>query len=417
MSVVKLGSLILDIASGPFGSNLKVEEFVPEGFPIIDGANLKGVKLTDNITKFVSEEKAYSLERSIARRHDIVVTISGTLGQLSYIPTDSKYPEYLCSQRQFRVTFDESKVDVEFLAYYFHTPWGQQKILSFANYVGVPALSQPIPNFKNIVVDLPPINEQRKIVSALRLLDTKIENNASVISQLESLAKTIYDYWFLQFEFPNEEGKPYKSSGGKMVWCEELKREIPEGWEVSKLCRVLDIFQNKIDIKSLENRKYIPIEVIPRHQMSFYETAPLSKASTGLCSFNEKTILLSNRRVYFHKVVISPYKGVTRDTVITILPTDKNNLGYVFQLIYSDHFIKYASLHSYGTEQPVLSPDAVYNYKFAYPTNGLDLQYSKNVEPLINYVLEKERENEKLSSLRDFLLPMLMNGQVTLKDN
>lgn len=277
--------------------------------------------------------------------------------------------------------------------------------------------SMTFESYYTLDIDLPPLEKQKDIADRIFKINQNIENNHSIINNLESLTKTLYDYWFLQFEFPNEEGKPYKSSGGKMVWCEELKREIPEGWEVSKLCRVLDIFQNKIDIKSLENRKYIPIEVIPRHQMSFYETAPLSKASTGLCSFNEKTILLSNRRVYFHKVVISPYKGVTRDTVITILPTDKNNLGYVFQLIYSDHFIKYASLHSYGTEQPVLSPDAVYNYKFAYPTNGLDLQYSKNVEPLINYVLEKERENEKLSSLRDFLLPMLMNGQVTLKDN
>lgn len=146
----KLDSYILDIASGPFGSNLKVECFVPVGFPIIDGANLTGWKVSDNITKFVTEEKARSLARSIAKRHDVIVTISGTLGQIAYVPDTSQFEEYLCSQRQFRVTFDETQVDVPYLVNLFHTKYGQRKILAFANYVGVPALSQPIPNFKQI---------------------------------------------------------------------------------------------------------------------------------------------------------------------------------------------------------------------------------------------------------------------------
>ena len=86
---IELSSVITDIAAGPFGSNLKVSCFVPCGFPIIDGANLKGFKVTDNLTKFVTEEKARTLSRSIARRGDVVVTISGTLGQIAYIPDDS----------------------------------------------------------------------------------------------------------------------------------------------------------------------------------------------------------------------------------------------------------------------------------------------------------------------------------------
>ena len=146
----KLGDYILDIAAGPFGSNLKVDCFVPCGFPIIDGANLRGYKVTDNVTKFVTEQKARSLHRSIAKRGDVIVTISGNVGQISYIPQNSKYKEYLVSQRQFRVTFDTSKVYVPYLIYYFHTNEGQHKILSFANQTGVPALAQPLKNFKNV---------------------------------------------------------------------------------------------------------------------------------------------------------------------------------------------------------------------------------------------------------------------------
>ncbi len=172
-----LDDVITDIAAGPFGSNLKVSCFVEEGFPIIDGANLKGFKVTDNLTKFVTEEKARSLARSIAKRGDVVVTISGTLGQIAYVPDDSAYPEYLCSQRQFRVSFDQAKVYVPYLVYYFHTKEGQGKILSFANQTGVPALSQPTKNFRGIRINLPPLEEQRRIACIGELLNSKIELN------------------------------------------------------------------------------------------------------------------------------------------------------------------------------------------------------------------------------------------------
>lgn len=184
MQTIHLSEVITDIAAGPFGSNLKVSCFVDDGFPIIDGANLKGMKVTDNITKFVTEEKARSLPRSIAKRNDVVVTISGTLGQIAYIPFDSKYEEYLCSQRQFRVTFDTTKVYVPYLVFYFHTYEGQNKILSFANQVGVPALSQPLKNFRQIEISIPTLKEQKKIASIIESINGKIERNTAINDNL-----------------------------------------------------------------------------------------------------------------------------------------------------------------------------------------------------------------------------------------
>jgi type I restriction enzyme S subunit len=181
---IKLEDVIIDIAAGPFGSNLKVSCFVDDGFPIVDGANLKGFKLTDNITKFVTEEKARSLHRSIAKRNDVVVTISGTVGQISYIPFDSKYEEYLCSQRQFRVTFDTNRVYVPFLVFYFHTYEGQHKILSFANQVGVPALAQPLKNFRLIEINMPDIETQKKIADIVETINSKIEVNDAINENL-----------------------------------------------------------------------------------------------------------------------------------------------------------------------------------------------------------------------------------------
>ena len=195
--LIQLSDVITDIAAGPFGSNLKVSCFVNDGFPIIDGANLKSFKVTDNITKFVTEEKARSLHRSIAKRGDIVVTISGTLGQIAYIPDDSNYEEYLCSQRQFRVTFDTTKVYVPYLVFYFHTYEGKHKILSFANQVGVPALSQPLKNFRQISVQLPTLETQKKIASIVESINGKIEQNEIINNNLEQQAQAIYQQMFI----------------------------------------------------------------------------------------------------------------------------------------------------------------------------------------------------------------------------
>ena len=184
---IKLDEVIKDIAAGPFGSNLKVECFTSSGFPIVDGANLKGVKVTDNITKFVSEEKARSLSRSIAKKGDVVVTISGTVGQIAYIPKDSKYNEYLVSQRQFRVSFDEDQVYVPYLVYYFHTREGQSKILAFKNQTGVPALAQPLKNFKNIEIDLPSLEFQKKQINLIERMQAKIDLNNQINKNLLDL--------------------------------------------------------------------------------------------------------------------------------------------------------------------------------------------------------------------------------------
>lgn len=194
---IELGSVITDIAAGPFGSNLKVSCFVPEGFPIIDGANLKEFKVTDNITKFVTNEKAQSLHRSIAHRGDIVATISGTVGQIAYVPENSKYESYLCSQRQFRATFDTNKVNVRYLVYYFHTYEGLNKILEFANQVGVPALSQPLKNFRKITLVLPPLEEQNKIASVIDTLNDKIEINNKINDNLLEQTMARYRHIFI----------------------------------------------------------------------------------------------------------------------------------------------------------------------------------------------------------------------------
>jgi type I restriction enzyme S subunit len=229
------------------------------------------------------------------------------------------------------------------------------------------------------------------------------------------MAKQLYDYWFVQFDFPNEEGKPYKSSGGKMVWNDKLKREIPEGWEVCNLSSYLCTNIERVPAQTVTaDTKYAPIEVIPRRRMSFNECAPVENAISGLCAFQKKNILLSNRRVYFHKVCIAAFNGITRDTVIILKPTNKELLGYSYQLVNDDVFIEYATRNSYGSEQPVLSWESAKIYKVLKPSNRLDVAYSKAVDAIIDRVINNELEISALIKQRDELLPLLMNGQVSV---
>lgn len=415
----KLKDWIIDAASGPFGSNLKVDCFVEKGFPIIDGANLRGVHVTDNITKFVTEEKARSLSRSIAKRHDVIVTISGTLGQIAYIPNDSEYEEYLCSQRQFRVTFDETLVDVEYLTYYFHTNEGQKKILAFANYVGVPALSSPLPNFKNIEVDFPSIEKQHQIVSTLKHLDRKISLNRKANEVLESMAKQLYDYWFVQFDFPNAEGKPYKSSGGKMVYNETLKREIPEGWEVKMLSEI-GTFKNGINYDPNEqgNTEYRIVNVRNVSSTSLLiDASELDillldehKANTYLIKEGDILITRSGNpgatRRYCEHEIPAVYCGF----IICFTPSFEIQHNYLLMFLKDRETI--TSRLKGGSIMPNISQDALKPINLPIPSTDILKKFEDSIVPILSKLQATISEIKYLTSLRDYLLPLLMNGQV-----
>ncbi len=258
-------------------------------------------------------------------------------------------------------------------------------------------------------------NDQRKIATILSTIDKKIELNRQINDNLEAMAKQLYDYWFVQFDFPNEEGKPYKSSGGEMVYNERLKREIPKGWEILHLADCLSCKTERVDKSEIQKTDfYTPIEVIPRKQMSLNETVPIEEAVSGICRYKKGNILLSNRRVYFHKVCIAPFDGLTRDTVIVLEPIRKELLAYYYETVFSEKFIAYATKHSYGSEQPVLSWSAAQKFEILKPTNQLDYKFSTVVDNIIETVLNNHKEIGQLNKLRDELLPLLMNGQLTI---
>jgi len=411
----KLEDWIIDCASGPFGSNLKVECFTHDGFPIIDGANLKEIALTDNITKFVSEQKARSLSKSIAKKHDVIVTISGTLGQISYIPETSKYEEYLCSQRQFRVTFDETKVNIKYLTYYFHTKEGQKKILSFANYVGVPALSQPLPNFKKITVSFPDINIQNKIAHFLTLLDDKIKLNNKINAELENMAKTLYDYWFVQFDFPDENKRPYKSANGKMIYNEVLKREIPEGWEVKNIFDVLDIqygypFNTEL---FTDNGGYSVVRI--RDILTNSISAHTLEKADDKYKLHEGDLLIGMDG-NFHMNYWNETGAYLNQRCVRIRCKEEQALS-IIQAKYSlEPFIKKREQNISRTTVGHLSDKDFKSQYILAPKVNPNFHPKETFKSILCRITNNNNEIKNLVILRDFLLPLLINGQVSIQN-
>lgn len=397
---IELSTVITDIAAGPFGSNLKVECFVPSGFPIIDGANLKGYKVTDNVTKFVTEEKARSLSRSIAHRGDVIVTISGTIGQIAYIPEDSLYDEYLCSQRQFRVSFDSSMVYVPYLVFYFHTFEGQNKILSFANQTGVPALSQPLKNFKKIHLCLPSFQEQRRIASIVETLNDKIENNIKINDNLQQQAAALFESWFVNYD-PWDGVQPSEWENAPLGSFVEIKRGgsprpiqdflSDSGLRWLKISDVTSLSSPFV----LEIKEHIKEEGLRKTVFLHAGELVLSNSATpGIPKILDVDTCIHDGWLYFPKSELSKY--------------------YLY--LFFKHIRKELVALGNGSVFTNLKTDILKAFPATKADESTLKEFDALVTPLFDAMLNADRENFKLAAMRDALLPKLMSSEIDVSE-
>ena len=266
---------------------------------------------------------------------------------------------------------------------------------------------------KNFELFIPSISEQSQIAKVLSDLDTKIELNNKINAELEAMAKLIYDYWFVQFEFPNDKGKPYKSSGGKMVWNKELKREIPEGWKSGQLCEVGKVSMCKRVMK---------------HETSSDEEIPFFKIST----FGEKPNTFISRNLFnlyrtkysYPKrgdILISAAGTIGKTVIFDGRPSYFQDSNIVWidnnELKVTNCFLNYY----YKTEPWVATGGSTINrlynaniqsLKMCFPKKTIMDRFTSIVQPFLDKQHQLKRENQNLVELRDWLLPMLMNGQV-----
>jgi type I restriction enzyme, S subunit len=266
---------------------------------------------------------------------------------------------------------------------------------------------------------VPGLSEQQKIAAVLLALDTKIDSNNRINAELEALAKTLYEYWFVQFDFPDENGKPYKSSGGKMEYNATLKREIPTGWEPGTASSLFD-FNPSTPLTMNKEANYIDMNSLPLS--GFMTNAPERKEFSGGAKFRNGDVVVAR---------ITPCLENGKTALITLFRDDEVGFGstefivirgkhyplsaFAAQLGRSSSFRQFAISNMTGTSgRKRIDANTLETFSLPLPTEDLLLRYEVAVGPFLKRMTNNAKENEHLIQLRDWLLPMLMNGQVTV---
>jgi type I restriction enzyme S subunit len=257
---------------------------------------------------------------------------------------------------------------------------------------------------KQVEFTFPSLNDQQKIASVLSVLDSKIEINNRINVELEAMAKTLYDYWFVQFDFPDKDGKPYKSSGGKMVYNDMLKREIPDGWINAELSYVCDLYQPKtISEKEMsadgEYLVYGANGIVGRYNQYNHE----SSVVTITCRGNSCGAINITR----------PNSWITGNAMVVKPKLAHLSIDYLYQLLaWAD-----ASTVITGSAQPQITQTNLAPLKIISPDVSVLEKFKNITDPSFILRMKKLEEIECLTQLRDWLLPMLMNGQVQVTPN
>jgi len=292
---------------------------------------------------------------------------------------------------------------------------------------GSTVFSVPMKVLTDMHIDLPSLVIQQRIAAVLSSLDAKIELNNRINAELEAMAKTLYDYWFVQFDFPDKNGKPYKSSGGKMVWSTELKREIPEGWDAGTLGDIADIVRgvtyDSTEIKCETDSDVIPVlratniskNVIDLNDMVYVPKENVSSEQV-LNKFDILIVMSSGSKEHIGKNAFFHYdQEVSFGAFCAKIVAKDEFKFYLYSYTQSDFLFTTIKNECLGTNINNLNGTLVKGFKIVIPPKTLIRTFNKKVSSVYAKTGVNIIENQKLASIRDWLLPMLMNGQVKVQ--
>jgi len=425
---VKLGE-ICNISSA---KRVFENEYVKKGVPFIRGLEISNGSILDENASFecyISEERYEELKRTfgVPQKGDILITAVGTIGNLCYIDRDCKF--YFKDGNVLWLKNIHKSVYPKYLYYFMKGPfWGRQ--LEYAM-IGAVQKALTMIMLENIDIELPNYETQISIATILDCIDSKIQNNNKVNVELESAAKTIYDYWFLQFEFPNVEGKPYKSSGGEMVWNEELKKEIPKSWKIDFLGNLFTSNRGiSYNSKTIEGSGVPMINLASFNVDGTYKEEGIKTYSGqytqdkvvkpfDLLMCNTQQTAINYKKDIIGKTFLVPdiFDGdvVTSHHVTTIQVKKDSMKYYLHRLFNTDYFHKYAAGFTNGTNILGLIFSGIEKYRLEIPDDAVLDKFAELMQDIEMKKSKIIKENQELVSLRDFLLPLLMNGQVGFK--
>lgn len=366
------------------------------GYPLIRTPNIGSGYLDLSNVHRVSKE-AYDARnaRAVPQPMDLILAREAPAGNVGII----RDGQWVClGQRTVLIRPDQRKVDPWFLNYYLNAPQQRHRLLSNANGATVSHVNMPI--IRDLPVELPVLAQQQYIASVLRAYDDLIENNRKQIALLEEAARRLYKEWFVDLHFPGHEDT-------------EIVDGVPAGWEHAELGEV--VFQSGSAVKKGDRDQfnhYLPIDSIPSMAITCWDSESIEKASSSLVSFTRDDFLFGAMRPYFHKVIVAPYKGLTRSTCLVLAPLDECYWAYSYMLLFAGDCVRYATAISVGTTMPYVRWDDFRHMPVILPTKNIANKFAILFKPLRDEVELLAKQNASLSDVRNRLLPKLISGEI-----
>lgn len=392
---VKLSELCLDVIDCPHSTPVWREA----GIPIVRNYNLVDGQIDQSNLSYVDQETYKDrIKRANPEPGDIIISREAPMGVVGIVPDGFKC---CLGQRLVLLKVDKSKCNPYYLLYSLMSDYVQVQI-SRINQTGSIVSNLNIPDLKKLKVPYVDRDYQKRIIDVLKCLDSKRLNSLKITNVLKDLIKSIYNYWFLQFDFPNKDGQPYQASGGNMTFNDDMKHDIPSDWKVEKLGDIIEEnSKSKIKVKEADNKGDIP----------FF--------TSGESILRTENALVSGMNCYLNtggKADVKFYYGDASYSTDTWSITAKNGLEYYLPLVLDsikpsmDRTFFQGSTGLKHLQKPLLK-----SYYICIPDKETLSKFVSIVEPMFKKIGLLEIENHKLKELRDFLLPLLMSGQVVVK--
>ncbi len=392
---------------GPFGSALRRPELKSEGIPVYEQAN--AIYNHRDFRFFIDENRSKELKRFTVKENDLIISCSGTFGKVSIIKIDD--PKGIISQALLILRPETQKVNPHYLKYFFISDKGYQSIASRSlGSVQVNIAKREV--IEKIELAIPKDrNEQDIIVKILSDLDSKIELNQQMNKTLEAMGQALFKHWFMDFEFPNEKSKPYKSSGGKMIDSE--LGEIPRGWKVGDLIDVAEIIMGQSPPGESYNETG---DGIPFYQgnRDFGFRYPSNRVFciSPTRFAKEEDILLSVRAPVGELNVAVEKCAIGRGVCAIRMRNFSNSFLFYFLKLKTD---LWDNFNSEGTVFGCLNKTELHKIKIVVPADAYLKTYDKIMVSIENQILNNEIQNRQLLQIRDSLLPRLMLGKIRVK--
>ena len=394
-SSYKLGEICLQITDGKHGDCENQEN---SGYYFVSVKDIDDDEINYSnarqITKFDFEDTD---RRTKLENEDILITNSGTIGKFVFV--NSPLSRKTTFQKSVAIIKpNKNKIIPKFLYYYLISE--KRQLVEYAG--GTTQKNLLLRDIRNFEVKIPDESRQKKIIMILNDIDQLISVNKKLNKNLEHLLYNIFYYWFISFEKFND-----------VDFIETEIGKIPKGWEVGILKDILTLTKNTINPRKTNGLPYLPIDIIPMNSLGILELKSDEEANSSLITFDKNDILIGAMRVYFHRVVVSPCSGVTRSTCFVLKPKKETYLSYSLLLCNLNQTIHYAQNTSKGTTMPY----AVWNnglgdMEILIPPENILNEFHMIVFPIIKKIRDSYNEINKLTKLRDTLLPKLMSGEI-----